>query len=129
MDARQLDEAQRALAGGATFDEVAGAKFADLPASVGRPWDLGYLKWPSIPEAWLDVVYDLEPGEVSGVVSGPGGRHWLLSVVARRPNEEMTFEVVKPVLVRRHQAGEAKTARKRADEALRAAASVELDPS
>jgi bifunctional DNA-binding transcriptional regulator/antitoxin component of YhaV-PrlF toxin-antitoxin module len=42
------------------------------------------MKWRQIPKPWREVVYDLKPGEHSGVIAGPRGRYWLVQVLDRR---------------------------------------------
>jgi peptidyl-prolyl cis-trans isomerase C len=72
------------LKAGKAFAEVARASFAQVPDEKAPPWDLGWMKWRQIPKPWREVVYDLKPGEHSGVIAGPRGRYWLVQVLDRR---------------------------------------------
>jgi hypothetical protein len=102
-DRGSIDEAAAALAQGADFEEVAARPFASLPpeALEKEPWDLGWLRWHQIPDAWRDAVYRLPDGGVSPVIEGPKRRYWIVQVVERRTADDVTFESVKPLLVER----------------------------
>lgn len=99
---RDEDVAERAaaeLAAGKPFEEVAREQFPDVPAMERSPWDLGYLRWNQIPEPWRSVVYGLAAGGTSGVIRGPNRRFWIIQLVARRENPELTFEEVREPLL------------------------------
>jgi parvulin-like peptidyl-prolyl isomerase len=87
-----LDE----IKGGRPFEEVAKPHFPAQATEKAAPWDIGFLRWHQMPDAWLSVVFDLKPGEVSDVIKGPEGRFWILKLVERRENPNLTFEEVKP---------------------------------
>ncbi len=87
------------IAKGASFEEVAKKRFPGLPETVKPPWDLGYLKWNQIPEAWWGVIFQMKPGQVSDVIAGEQGRFWILKLVDRREVQGASFEQVKPRIV------------------------------
>lgn len=98
-DEKKLEELAGRIAAGESFDEVAASQFPNLPAAAKKPWDLGYLQWNQVPEPWRDTVYTAEVGAVSGVLRGPSNRYWIVRVVARRENPNMTFELTKSLIV------------------------------
>jgi hypothetical protein len=83
-----------ALASGESFEQVAARRFADMPQVVESPWDLGYLKWEQIPEAWWDAVDGLDAGDTSDVIRGPNSRFWIIRLVNKRENPHVSFEDV-----------------------------------
>ncbi len=93
--------ATKALAeirGGAAFEDVATKRFPTLPADR-HPWDLGFLRWEQIPEPWEDVVYKLEPGQVSDLIEGDGERYWIVKLVEKRQDPAVSFEAAKARVV------------------------------
>lgn len=121
----EIRAAHEALKSGKPFDEVAASLFPKLPPAAPRPWDLGSLTWQQVPPAWRDVVYDLEPGETSGILTGPRNRYWLVKLIARRDNPAHTFEAVRPVLEELLKGDRVGAARKAALAELRAKATVD----
>ncbi len=85
---------------GASFEEVARRRFPNLPSTAGQPWNLGYLKWTQVPKSWRSVVHDLKSGEVSGVIKGPNRRFWIIKLIDKREDVNVTFESMKPVIVK-----------------------------
>lgn len=83
---------------GTSFEDAAKGLFPGLPEGQ-RPWDLGYLSFSKVPEQWRATVYDLKPGEMSGVLRGPNERYWLIKLVDTREDTAMTFESVKDTLL------------------------------
>jgi parvulin-like peptidyl-prolyl isomerase len=81
---KDLHDVQAKLDAGATFESVA--------------LDLGWMKWVQVPEAWRAAVYTMKPGEVSGVLKGPKNRYWIIKLVDRRQDENVTFEAVQAQL-------------------------------
>ena len=112
------------LAQGASFETLAGKKFPKLPKAAGAPWDLGYLRWKQVPEAWRNVVYDLKKGEVSGVIRGPNNRFWIIKLIDKRENQDITFESIKPIIVQVLKNAEREALREKTQRDLRAKASV-----
>jgi parvulin-like peptidyl-prolyl isomerase len=97
-DEAKLRAAADALARGTPFEEVAAAQFPSLPPGQ-TPWDMGFLRWHQLPDAWAGVIEGLADGEVSGVIRGPSRRFWIIKVVGRRDDPGATFEAVKPLIV------------------------------
>ncbi|MFZ5446023.1 MAG: peptidyl-prolyl cis-trans isomerase [Myxococcota bacterium] len=81
-------QAEEALAAvrSSSFDEVARKQFQPLPAGL-EPWKLEFLSWQQVPTAWWPALDALAPGQVSGVISGPNERHWVLRLDERRPSQ------------------------------------------
>jgi parvulin-like peptidyl-prolyl isomerase len=97
-DEGAIEQIRDELARGTAFEEVAGKQFPDLPDKARRPWDLGYLRWSQVPEAWQNVVHGLKPGETSNVIRGPNSRFWIIKLIDRRENPDLTFEQIKPTI-------------------------------
>lgn len=84
---------------GASFEDVAEKRFSSLPKKLNmHPWDLGYLRWNQIPEAWQDVIYGMKKGETSGIIKGPKERFWIIKLVDRRENPNPDFEKSKSII-------------------------------
>lgn len=98
---RDLDD----LAAGMPFEEVAARRFADLPDSIGKPWELQkYLNWQQVPQAWRNALDEMDVGETSGIITGPKNRFWIIKLVARRNNPDLDYEknqaLIKQILTR-----------------------------
>lgn len=103
--------AERALAqitAGADFAEVARKLSRDPSASSGGYQ--GELSREDLPPAFADVIFGLQPGEVSGIVPADYGFH-LFQVVARAPAEVVPAEEARGEIV-------AKLRQERADRLL-----------
>lgn len=124
-DRQKLEQAKRDLDGGVPFEEVAGRAFPQLPPNTPSPWDLGYLRWTQIPEAWKSSLETLKAGEVSDIIEGPRGRGWIIKVVDRRVSEKVTFETERPILEQRLNVEKAQDARTQLGEELRKDARIE----
>ncbi len=98
-DEAQILQAQQDLQRGVAFEDVARRQFPGLPDAAGLPWELGFLNWKQLPEAWRPVLEALKPGETSTVIRGPGGRFWILKLVERRSRPELTFDEVRPLII------------------------------
>jgi parvulin-like peptidyl-prolyl isomerase len=84
---------------GALFEDVAEERFSELPKTLNmHPWDLGYLTWNQIPEAWQGVIYGMKKGETSGIIKGPEKRFSIIKLVDRRENPNSDFEKAKPLI-------------------------------
>ncbi len=123
-DEAQIAQVRQELASGASFEDVARKRFPDLPAGK-TPWDLGYLKWKQIPDAWRNVLQTLKPGDTSEVVRGSGGRFWILRLLDRREDAALDFDAVKPVIVEDLRNARVEQARARAADELRKTARIE----
>lgn len=87
------------LKAGTPFAEVAARRFPELPPGTRAPWDLGELSWVQIPPAWRGVLDRLEPGQVSDVIQGEGGRAWVIQLVGKRADPSISFETEKDRIV------------------------------
>ncbi|MFO0756626.1 MAG: peptidyl-prolyl cis-trans isomerase [Byssovorax sp.] len=89
-----IDEAKAQIDGGKSFDDVAASTLPNRPPGV-TPWDMGYLGFYKVPEAWRSTVYDLAPGQVSPVIAGPNERYWLVVVVDKKVEPSLDFAAVR----------------------------------
>ncbi len=119
-----IEQALNDLEQGTSFEEVARRQFPKLPKTAGEPWDLGYLRWKQVPEAWRNVVYDLKKGEVSGVIRGPNNRFWLVKLIDKRENPDITFESIQPMITEVLKNAKIEELRDKTDRELRAQASI-----
>lgn len=87
------------LRAGMTFEEVSRRRFPNLPEAAGKPWDLGYLKWPQIPGPWRETILAMKPGELSDLISGPRERFWIIKLVDKRENAAIEFETHRAAIV------------------------------
>lgn len=85
-------EARSAIDRGKPFEEVAESLLPGGLPEGKKPWDLGYLSFQQVPGPWRETVYDLKPGEMSGVLRGPNERFWLVKLVDTREDADVTFE-------------------------------------
>ncbi len=123
-DEASTTKALNDLRQGASFEEIAARRFPKVPKTGRAPWDLGYLRWRHVPEAWRDVVYDLKVGEVSDVIRGPNNRFWIIKLVDRRRNPDISFDSIKPTVMDVLKAEKIEALRQKADLELRARASI-----
>lgn len=123
-DEAQAVSALAELAQGRGFDEVAARNYPELPAGM-KPWDLGYLKWKSVPPEWRAPLSALAPGQTSGVIKGPGRRFWIVKLLDRRTNAELTFERTRADLLDELKARKADALRARLERELVQNAKVE----
>jgi len=93
-----IDAARAALKAGKDFDEVAAEQMPTPQAAAQRPWDLGFLQWGQVPEAWGPVLETLQPGQTSDVIEGPGSRFWLVRLVEQRKNDTASFQDYRPFI-------------------------------
>lgn len=121
----EIDEVEAELKKGMSFQEIAERPFLKLPQGATRPWDLGFLKWSQVPEPWQDVVYDMAPGAVSEVLTGTNGRFWIIQLVEKKTDPDVTLEVMKPVLNALLADRRQEAARADLDKTLRGGATVE----
>lgn len=119
-----IEQARNDLDQGASFEEVASKRFPNLPRSAGKPWDLGYLRWNQVPEPWRSIVYNLKTGEVSDVIRGPNSRFWIIKLIGKRENPEITFESSKPIIMETVKHAKIEEIRAKTERDLRAKASI-----
>lgn len=99
-DTDSIEQALHDLADGMPFETVAGKAFPEMPNMDRKPWDLGYLKWSQIPEAWREVIQDLNIGETSDVIRGPNNRFWIIQLVDKREDPAVAFADVEPRIMK-----------------------------
>ena len=121
----EITEARSMIDRGKSFEEVAASFFPNLPEGQ-KPWDLGYLPFYKIPEPWRRTVYDMQPGEMSGVLRGPTDRYWLVKLVEIREDTAMTFESAKEAVIQDMKANKVQHVRESLGKELRAAGKVEI---
>lgn len=85
--------------GGTPFEQVAARRFQGLPEGPRPPWDLGEMSWHQVPRPWRGILDRLEPGQVSDVIAGEGGRFWVIKLAGRRVDPAVSFEGEKERIV------------------------------
>jgi len=121
----EIIEARSMIDRGKPFEEVAASFFPNMPDG-SKPWDLGYLPFYKIPDPWRKTVYDMKPGEMSGVMRGPSDRFWLVKLVDIREDTAMTFESAKEAIIQDMKANKVQHVRDGLEKELRAGAKVEI---
>lgn len=97
-DRARAEAALRDLRAGASFDEVAARQFPSLPDPTSKPWELAPLRWNQLPAQWSPVIDGIAVGQTSELIVGGGSRFWILKVLERRENPELTFEATRPLI-------------------------------
>ena len=118
-----IDQALSELKQGTSFEQIVKKRFPNLPKTM-TPWDLGYLRWKEVPESWRSVVYNLKKGQVSGVIRGPKNRFWIIKLIDKRENPEITFQSIKPVVMEVLKKAKIQELREKIDRDLRSKAST-----
>jgi len=88
-DRATAERARQQIEAGADFAEVA-RKLSRDPAAAGGGYQ-GEVSRADLPEAFADVIFSLQPGEVSSVVPAEYGFH-IFQVVARAPAEQVPLD-------------------------------------
>lgn len=127
-DEARINEAKAALASGKSFDEVARAQFPRLPTPEDRPWELGYMKWNQVPEAWAEVLKAMKPGDTSDVIRGPKSRYWIIHLIDRREDPGATLDGMRTVIGEMLKQQRAQEQRGKLEEELLKSASIERKP-
>ncbi len=83
------------LKNGIPFEKVAARPFPNLPKGMKAPWDLGDLHWSQIPEPWQSVLDRLAPGQVSELIQGPRDRSWVIKLVKKTVDPQITLATEK----------------------------------
>jgi hypothetical protein len=115
-----IEEVQRALQDGGTFERLAG-EFSDCP---GRGGDLGYFPRGQMVEEFEAVAFALKPGEVSPIFRTSFGFH-IVKVYDRRPEGILPLEAVSGAIEERLLAQKKQKVIEQHLDALRAKATVE----
>jgi hypothetical protein len=124
-DRAAIDAALAALKAGRAFDEIAREGYPELGEGVQKPWELGPMAWRSLPEPWRATLATMTVGGTTGVIEGVNGRFWLLQLVERTENPELTFEKLAPGIREQLRVERVEVRRIAADKALRATATIE----
>jgi peptidyl-prolyl cis-trans isomerase C len=98
-ETREAAEAARAqIAGGADFGRVARQRSIDPSAPYGG--FQGVLAEDDLPEDFADLIFGLEPGEVSEIVEADYGFH-IFQVIERLPERTVPFDEAAPAIAER----------------------------
>lgn len=87
---KRAEEAMAAIKAGKSFGEVAATFSAAPDASSGG--DLGWRTSARLPSVFANVVRDLKPGEVSGILRSPAGFHIVKLLEVRDRNKPTIVE-------------------------------------
>ena len=98
-DEARIAEDYKDLKSGKSFEKVASRRFPNLPKGMKDPWDLGYLHWSQIPAVWQDSVDRLKPGQVTDIIKGPNERFWVIKLIDRTVDPNITFASEKENIV------------------------------
>lgn len=121
----KIRKLKKELDAGKPFDDVAATLFQpNLPPGQRSPWDLGLLRWHQMPPLWNDTLAGMKEGDVSEILQGPNGRTWIIKLVKRNNNASLTFEDMKPELIKSLQAAKAAKLSSGAKEHLRSKAAI-----
>ena len=90
-DEARIAEDYKDLKSGKSFEKVASRRFPNLPKGMKAPWDLGYLYWSQIPASWQDSIDRLKPGQVSDIIKGPNERFWVIKLIDKTVDPNITF--------------------------------------
>lgn len=121
----QAIEVRNAIQNGTPFEEVAAGLFPGLPADQ-RPWDLGFMSFSKVPEPWRETVYELSPGETSGIIRGPNERFWIIEIVEAREDPSVTFESAREAVLADMARSGGESSRAAIEAELRGNAKVEI---
>lgn len=95
----RIAEDYKDLKSGKSFEKVASRRFPELPKGMNPPWDLGYLYWSQIPAFWQASIDRLAPGQTSDIIKGPNERFWVIKVVDKSVDPNITFATEKEKIV------------------------------
>ncbi|MHC4988041.1 MAG: peptidylprolyl isomerase [Planctomycetota bacterium] len=90
-----MEQILEQLNGGAAFEELA-SQNSDCPDNAG---DLGFFARGQMVPAFEAVVFNLEPGQYSGIFQSEFGLH-IAKVYEKRPSLPCPLEQVREVVVR-----------------------------
>lgn len=128
-DEARIQQALSDLRAGRSFDEVAAGRYPSVPDLANKPWEIDYLRWNQLPEQWRPVIDGIAVGQTSDVIRGTNNRFWIIKVLGRRENPELTFEATRPIITQMLQQERRVEALSHLDEdALRSARVVYLRP-
>ena len=122
---RKVREVQVRLAEGADFAELA-REFSQDPSS-SQGGDIGFIRRGQTLDAFDAAAFELQPGEVSGIVKSEVGLH-LIQVVERRPAGLLPLADVRDSIEEYLRQSRLTASVSRRLEGLRAVASIEKEP-
>jgi hypothetical protein len=94
-DRKQIEQVKADLDRGESFEFVAARRFPNLPESNPTPWELDYLNWEQVPDAWWDSLDDLALGETSGIIQESNRKFWIIKLVGKRNFADYNYETSK----------------------------------
>jgi len=95
----QITKDYQDLKNGMPFEKVALRRFPNLPKDIKAPWEMGYLHWHQIPEPWQGIIDRLETGKISDIITGAGDRYWVIKLVDKVVDPQITFATEKVKIV------------------------------
>jgi hypothetical protein len=123
-----IDSARDSINAGKSFDDVAKVGLEESMPGMLPPWDLGWVRWLQLPDPIREAAANLKPGEVSGVISGPGERFWIIKLVERREDDKVSFDLLKPRILELLRNSRLETSRAALEKDLRAKAKITYAP-
>jgi len=100
-DEKTAHAAREAIERGMTFEALADSQRRGHAEPGRSSWDLGFMTWSRIPMEWHDVVYGLQPGELSGVFEGKQTGVRIFKLSATRPAADADFTSVRNSVMNR----------------------------
>ena len=97
----EAEAALKKVRDGASFESIARPVMGTTPVDGRMPWDLGFVTWDKVPVDFVDSVYTLKPGEVSGILgSGPTGFQ-IVKLRASRRVPKVDYPVISATVMNR----------------------------
>jgi peptidyl-prolyl cis-trans isomerase C len=88
----QAEDALKKLRAGADFASIARPVMKEAAVPGREPWDLGFVRWEQVPVDFLDPVYRLNPGELSGVLGSQPTGFQIVKLLERRQAPKASYE-------------------------------------
>jgi peptidyl-prolyl cis-trans isomerase C len=124
-DEGAASKALERIKGGLSFEDLAREKYPEVKGGSRAPWDLGFVRWNQIPAEWLDDVYSLKKGQVSGIVRGEKTGIRIFKLLDSRENPEADFESMRSSITNRMRDEKIREAYDKYIEGLRGKATIE----
>ncbi len=119
------EEGLKKIRNGGSFESIAREVMGNKLPAGREPWDLGFLPWDQIPLDFVDAVYQLKPGEVSGVVRSKRTGFQLFKLFSSRKNAKAGFSTMSGVIMNRLSDQRVMEAREQYVEKLKKEAKIE----